>query len=291
MNYPLSYGADLPQFDVAHILGQDLFVLENMGSSVFKSAVAPLKFSATTCVFVQQGSAEISLNLIPHKIDAPALVYIRRGHILQVRGVSDDLSVSCVVLSERMEEDMLTVASDPRLLQTVSHPVMKLSEEEAVNYAAFYVSLRRLLAIAPESTSQKAAMYAMLSFFYAAAPFRNLGKPLAPDSSGRISDAFLAMVQRDFRKSRLVEHYAAQLSLSSKHLSRVVKRQTGYSPSEWIEQFVVLEAKVLLRSSSMSVQQIAIDLGFPSQSFFGKYFKKSVGVTPRQFRNDCGAYK
>ena len=289
MKYPLSYGADVPQFDVAHILGQDLFLLENVGASLLHNAVAPLKFSALTCVFFERGRAEFSLNLIPYRVEAPALIFVRRGHILQLNRVSDDVSVSSVVISERMTEEILTTASDPRLLQTVSRPVIILSADEAAHYAAFYKSLRRLLAIAPESTSQKAAMHAMLAFFYAVEPYQHTGESIVPDNQGRIADSFLTLVQREFRRSRMVEYYADQLLISSKHLSRVVKKQTGHSPSEWIEKFVMLEAKVLLRSSSMSVQQIALDLGFPSQSFFGRYFKKSIGLTPRQFRNACSS--
>jgi AraC-like DNA-binding protein len=58
---------------------------------------------------------------------------------------------------------------------------------------------------------------------------------------------------------------------------------------EWIERFVILEAKVMLRSSNMTIQQIADELNFPSQSFFGKYFKKSVGVSPKEYRNNSSA--
>ena len=61
--------------------------------------------------------------------------------------------------------------------------------------------------------------------------------------------------------------------------------QTGYSAVEWIERFVILEAKVLLKSSNLNIQQIADELHFPSQSFFGKYFKKLTGMSPKEYRN------
>ena len=54
---------------------------------------------------------------------------------------------------------------------------------------------------------------------------------------------------------------------------------------DWIERFVILEAKVLLKSSNLNIQQIADELNFPSQSFFGKYFKKLTGMSPKEFRN------
>ena len=58
--------------------------------------------------------------------------------------------------------------------------------------------------------------------------------------------------------------------------------------SEWIERYVILEAKAMLRSSNLTVQQISDELYFPSQSFFGKYFKKSTGMSPKEFRNMLG---
>lgn len=75
------------------------------------------------------------------------------------------------------------------------------------------------------------------------------------------------------------------MEVTPKHLSRTVKAQTGYTAVEWIERFVILEAKVLLKSSNLNIQQIADELNFPSQSFFGKYFKKFTGMSPKEFRN------
>ena len=61
--------------------------------------------------------------------------------------------------------------------------------------------------------------------------------------------------------------------------------QTGISAVAWIERHVVLEAQVMLRSSNLNIQQISDELHFKSQSFFGKYFKKATGLSPKQFRN------
>ncbi|MDE5552524.1 MAG: helix-turn-helix domain-containing protein, partial [Muribaculaceae bacterium] len=60
---------------------------------------------------------------------------------------------------------------------------------------------------------------------------------------------------------------------------------TGFTAVEWINRYIILEAKVMLSSTNMNVQQIAEELNFPSQSFFGKYFKKATGVSPKDFRN------
>lgn len=105
------------------------------------------------------------------------------------------------------------------------------------------------------------------------------------DSGARLSDRFIKMVKEKFKTERFLEYYADELGVTTKHLSRTVKAQTGYSASSWIERFLILEAKVLLKSTNLTVQQISDNLNFPTQSFFGKYFKKNVGVSPKFYRN------
>lgn len=104
-------------------------------------------------------------------------------------------------------------------------------------------------------------------------------------NQGRMTDQFLMLAQRHFRQQRFLDFYAQKLEVSPKHLSRTVKAQTGYTAVEWIEKFVILEAKVLLKSSNLNIQQISDELNFASQSFFGKYFKKITGMSPKEFRN------
>lgn len=95
---------------------------------------------------------------------------------------------------------------------------------------------------------------------------------------------FLQCVQENYREYRDLGFYAEQLGLSLKYMSRVVFEQTGRHPSKWIKDYVILDAKAMLRSGQYSVQQVADALHFPNQSFFGKYFKETVGVSPKKWR-------
>jgi AraC-like DNA-binding protein len=56
------------------------------------------------------------------------------------------------------------------------------------------------------------------------------------------------------------------------------------SAKKWIDDYVIWETKALLKSTNMTVQQISDELNFPSQSFFGKYFKRLVGLSPLEYR-------
>lgn len=95
---------------------------------------------------------------------------------------------------------------------------------------------------------------------------------------------FMSMLQQDYRQHRSVGHYADRLFISAKYLSLIIKEATGRTATEWIDHFVILEAKNLLRYSGRNIQQIAYDLNFHNQSAFGKYFKQLTGMSPSEFR-------
>ena len=76
-----------------------------------------------------------------------------------------------------------------------------------------------------------------------------------------------------------------KLCVTSKYLSQVVHKVSGRFAGDWITDFVILEAKALLKSRKYTVQQIADKLNFANQSFFGKYFKEKVGCSPTEYQN------
>ncbi len=100
-----------------------------------------------------------------------------------------------------------------------------------------------------------------------------------------IFNEFTRKVKEQYRQHRDVRHYATQIHITPEHLSRIVKTVSGKTASQWIKDYVVLEAKVLLKSSDMTVYQISEDLNFPNPSFFAKFFRKSTGMTPGTYRH------
>ena len=94
-------------------------------------------------------------------------------------------------------------------------------------------------------------------------------------------ERFIRAVSESYKEERSVSYYADKMFLTAKHLSTVVKEISGKTAGEWIDSLVVLEAKALLKSSEMSIQEIADELHFANQSFFGKYFKHHTGMSPK----------
>ena len=94
---------------------------------------------------------------------------------------------------------------------------------------------------------------------------------------------FLTLLEQHFTQERSISFYADRLCLTPKYLSTIVKEVSGKHGMQWIDDYVALEAKALLREGTMSVKQVSDKLNFPSQSMFGRFFKKMTGYSPKQY--------
>lgn len=101
--------------------------------------------------------------------------------------------------------------------------------------------------------------------------------------------SFIELLAIHYREEHKVDFYAAQLNLSSHHLTQIVKLVTGQSVSDFIFEMLFSEARNLLTHSKLSVQEIATALNFSDQSAFGKFFKRKTGVSPVDFRREVVA--
>ena len=286
MTTGLHYNLDLPE-DLSSILEQDFWMLENISPVMFSSLSEPVKFAATTWIIVFKGSCRADINLVTHEISAPTLVSIKSTQIMQPTYFSPDFNATVMVMSKRFSENLfMFLNSSPLASVSSRHPVVNIPEDILPHFSEFIRSTKSIVAASDNPYGLQALLFNILLFIHRYGykcyePF----KDEIVSRQGRMSDQFLALVQQNFRKERFLEFYASKLEVTPKHLSRTIKKQTGYTAVEWIERYVILEAKVLLKSSNLNIQQIADELNFPSQSFFGKYFKKLTGLSPKEFRN------
>lgn len=95
---------------------------------------------------------------------------------------------------------------------------------------------------------------------------------------------FVFMLFNDYMHHRQVSHYALALCLSPNHFTRLIKRLSGRTPSEWIALVTINQAKKLLRYPDTPIKEVAAQLGFPEQFTFRKYFKQHTGMSPSQYR-------
>ena len=98
---------------------------------------------------------------------------------------------------------------------------------------------------------------------------------------------FITNVYKHYQKHREVNYYADQLCITPSYLSGLIKSKTGKPALQWIIDLVISDAKHQLQYSNASIKEITARLNFPTQSFFGKYFKQYVGMSPKAFRKSA----
>ncbi len=89
---------------------------------------------------------------------------------------------------------------------------------------------------------------------------------------------------RNFKKHRDVKFYADTLHISPKYLSIISMEHSNFGAKQWIDDYIILEMKVRLKSTADSFQKIADEFNFPDLAFMSKYFKTRVGISPNEFR-------
>ncbi|WP_409149871.1 AraC family transcriptional regulator [Sphingobacterium sp. BS-2] len=95
---------------------------------------------------------------------------------------------------------------------------------------------------------------------------------------------FVNLIDENYRKGYTIAEYASSLHISSRSLSDLTQQQLNKTPSQMVQERIILEAQRLLLYSHSNINQVAYRLGFEDASYFVKYFKKYTGVSPKEFR-------
>ncbi|RRB07376.1 AraC family transcriptional regulator [Larkinella rosea] len=105
-----------------------------------------------------------------------------------------------------------------------------------------------------------------------------------PGSSVAITNRFRELLFTMISTHHRVSEYALLLNISPNHLNKTVKAITGKSPTKWIDETILLESKVLLSQTTLSISEIASEVGLDDSSYFTRLFKKYEKQTPSEFR-------
>lgn len=100
----------------------------------------------------------------------------------------------------------------------------------------------------------------------------------------QLFNRFMMLVEHEYKKSRDVNYYAALLNITPKYLTTIVRQMTGQTPKRIIDHYTVLQLRLCLQNSELSVKQIAWEFNFSDVSFFCRFFKRHTGVSPMQMR-------
>ena len=247
----------------------------------------PFKVDVTAAIICIKGKTEGVINLEPYTTDGTCLITILPGHIMQYKSISDDFEGLFLVMSQKFTDSLMPNAADrlPLHLSVRDNPATPLDDEALQGMISYFEMLKRVIQVKDHPYRIEVARHLTLAFFYGAGAYlHKLNDNKKRTHHETVVEKFLTLVQTHFKEQRGLEFYADKLCITAKHLSKVIKATSNKPANDWIDEHVVLEAKALLKSTNMTVEQISDVLNFPSQSFFGKYFKRVTGMSPRDYK-------
>lgn len=268
-------------------INDDFFIFNDVNT--MPRYYVPTRLDTTILSVCLNGYTRVGVNMQEYYIGPGSMLIALPDQIIQSIEVSDDYQCIIIAISRRYTDEIFPKMKF--ILQlffyTKEYPCLNLEGNE-LNYIMEYYNMFWARVNEEEKRSTKeiiltlitAMLYEIYNIYSTRIP-RKLDKRNRKDV---IYDQFMRMLSEHYRKERSVNFYAKALCLTPKHLSSVIKKTSGRTAGEWIDQFVIFEAKSLLRSSPLNIQEIADELNFANQSFFGKYFKHYTGMSPKEFR-------
>lgn len=251
----------------------------------------PSRYDALILAGVMEGEIEFSVDYVTFKIPKNAVMWIMPSHISQVISITPNLKGWLLVASrdflesngESSRNNVSTI-----YLQLKKNPFTVFEPEE---FQALYQSLQVIQTRMRQHThlfSKEIISTALKLFFLDMGNFflgkkENVYTPTLTRKE-ELFAGFLTLLSQHCMKQHEVSFYAGELCITPQYLSLVLKEQSGRSASQWIQGALMSEAKILLKSPRINVQEVADQLNFPDQSTFGKFFKKHAGISPMAFR-------
>lgn len=236
-----------------------------------------------------QGSARYTVDTEMHEVSAGDVLIISHGQVTGDFLRSHDfngigLMVSFNFFSE-MVKDIHEISSV--FLFSRSHPVFRLLSDEEKVFKEYYELIRRKMLDTSHHFRKDVVCSLLTTMLY------DIGNSIyriqqhsdkKQTRSETIFIQFMRLLEENFKRERRVSWYGQQLCITPKYLSETVRLISKRTPNEWIDNYVVREIRVQLKSSTKSIKEISQEMNFPNQSFFGKYFREHTGLSPSEYR-------
>lgn len=252
--------------------------------------VFPVKCELFFTITIITGEIRLLINLHEVTVSAGQLLVIMPGCIFQGQSMSADMRF-CGMLIDT--EYMVTMRKNVGVRLDMTHRyynylVRDMTPPLMANHMQMYEMIRAELTsddylYKKEVVQRYCEAWVLKNISLSDnAELPELAKPM--NRKEQIFHDFLTLLEKFYTQERSISFYADRMCLTPKYLSTIIKDVSGKHGMQWIDEYVLLEAKALLRNSELSVKQVSDELNFPSQSMFGRFFKKMTGYSPKQYK-------
>ena len=293
-NFPLHKNANIRTADFSmlnylqqvNVLPDKIAMFSNLKEFGLQNYV---NVQAAVLLLVRRGSVKVELDLKTYNLEAGSLLVVFPEQVVKAGKPSEDFDPICIACSKNMIDELIIRFDDNTrlILKFRENPLQQLNKEEFEQLNESFEFLKQKF----ETTEMNASRLQVLKNYLIGLLYECIGiknEPIATEAAktrGQVLfSLFIDLVVEHHREQHSVKFYADELGITPKYLSAVAEEQTGKNAKRWIDEHIALDAKVLLRSSSRDIQKVSKILNFPDVSFFGKFFKRLVGVSPKAYR-------
>lgn len=277
--------------------GDDFYILNAKLTKQHNPLYHPCRFDGYMIIFCEKGGLRLTVNLNEYELKEGMMFINVPGNIVKVTELMDtdgeDLQYVLIAMSK---EFMSNVMKDvgrvlTNTLSMIDNPVMPVSEEYMTHLDEYNREIKEVIQSNIRykheivGTFMSGILYLIAGLWSDALDALKQDQPAQTGRTRLILDNFMKLVEEYHTMHRNVGFYAEKLNLTPKYLSKLVKTSSGRSAPEWIDAYVILEAKNLLKHSNIAIKEIVYKLNFPNQSVFYKFFKMRTGMTPSEYRN------
>ncbi len=266
-------------------IGEDVILIYDIKKiPVF---VTPYSCNYTLLTFCKKGYAKGTYNMRDVVVKSGEICVIPNNQFVTYSEVSDDFAATVMLISQEFGDKMKTKRPVKLLLNLYHYPILAPVEESWRVIDKAIELLKEVMYNDLIHDKNDIALDIFNIIFKAV--YENklyISKTgIVKSRTEHLFEAFIDEIKRHYKESREVSYYAQRLCITSNYLNRVCQNLFGASALTVINRYILLRAEFLLVSDNQrSVRGISEELGFPNQSFFGKWFKKYSGMSPLQYR-------
>lgn len=284
----------IPTYDITNLSGEtvtgiDIFFTEHRISNPGLSINVPYRSNYYGVGLCVAGKATLKANLETYTVEKNCIVSMSPPVIKQWMNMSADYKTLAVFFTRDFFLKQNSNRNYPEsfaFFEPNAQHVSTFNLDQTVIIKTLLNNIRRKLTEQHPYKNEILRNLVEILLFEIAAVYNkeNFSSSYKKTRSEQLTFEFKESVCLHFARERSVQFYADKLFVTPKHLTEVVKEQTGKSAKEWIDELVILEAKVLLQNPALTIANIADSLTFTDQAVFGKFFKNLTGLSPLAYR-------
>ena len=245
----------------------------------------PYRLTEGRLMFLRQGQSHARINLEEVTVKAPAIVIISPGTIGQMIELSDDMCGSIIVFKDEFVSGIRQNDLGQKFLNGLLSACLPLSDKDFACIEQFFATIWSVVqTYGLQHDVLQSLLQALLQELFILVKQQSQEEEKRQSRQEQLFNRFIALVNQYAKTERNVSFYADKLYLTPRYLNSVVKQVSQRTVMDWVNDSVILEAKVMLKYGDKLVYQIADELNFPNVSFFCKFFKRETGMTPQAYQ-------